>query len=359
MERSIGRANDCSIVILDPQNRVSRKHAVLKSQGSDSYIKDVGSANGTYVNGEKIPTGQYVKLSAFDKVTLSSDYIFEFNLYSKISRGDETMVLGPSNNDQTVIFDKDRITLSDKDKTVMFDPNKTSIHELSQLDRSPYKIIGRGANNHFVVKNSNVSREHCKMRLLTPILLEIEDLGSSNGTFADGVKLVPGKPHKFSSSVKITLSNQYVLNLKEVFSEIQIIEKQVKKTAPHSPSHGTNIRPITDEERSDFLELEGVWNEYNERNLKLNQNLGNNIGMGASAVGMALSFVVPGAAVVSQGIGLLARYLSQKKSNELRSDLSYENMFLETYCCPRCQESFQKKPWITIRDCFKCKLSFK
>lgn len=362
MEKSIGRANECGIVILDPQNRVSRKHAVLKNEGSATYIKDEGSLNGTYVNGVKIPTGKYVQLKSSDKVTLSKDYVFDFNLYRTTFKNDETLVLSPTQNERTAVFERDRITVTDGDKTVMFDPNKSAIDDLSQLDNSPYKVIGRDAKNDFVVKETNVSRVHCRMRLLTPIIVELEDLGSSNGTFADGLKLQPGKKYKYSSSVSITLSNQYELNLKDVFPEINIIQKQGHRSSSSvAPASGSKKGPITEEEKAAYLELEEVWNEYNERNTQ-NSDLIGNISMGASAVGMAaMAFTpVPGLGMlVMQGIGLLGRYISQKKSNEIRSDLTYENMFLETYCCPRCKESFQKKPWVTIRDCNKCKLSFK
>lgn len=370
MERTIGRSEDCSIVILDPQNRVSRNHAVLKSHGAETYIRDEGSSNGTYVNGRKIPSRQYVKLNHSDKVTLARDYVFEFSKYAIQKRDDETMVLGQSHEDRTVIFDKDRITITENDKTIMFDPNKTAIGDLAKLDQAPYKIIGRGVNNHFVVKNANVSREHCKIRMLTPLIIEIEDLGSANGTYADGVKLKSNKKYRFSSSVDISLSNLYNLNLKEIFTEIQVLEKRANGAHNASNQAKQTKGPITEEEKAAYLELEGLWNEYNQRNIQNSKEVGN-IQMGASLAGIAGmgvanaamaagSVAIPGAGmIVSAGIGLIGKYLSQKKSNEIRSDLTYENMFLESYCCPRCKESFQKKPWVTIRDCNKCKLSFK
>jgi ribosomal protein L37AE/L43A len=55
----------------------------------------------------------------------------------------------------------------------------------------------------------------------------------------------------------------------------------------------------------------------------------------------------------------LGRYLGAQKSKEIKTDLNYENMFLVTYACPRCSESFQKRPWVTIRDCNKCKIKFR
>ena len=48
----IGRALECDISILEPG--LSRKHAELELSGDDLYLRDLGSVNGTYVNGEKI-----------------------------------------------------------------------------------------------------------------------------------------------------------------------------------------------------------------------------------------------------------------------------------------------------------------
>jgi hypothetical protein len=49
---TIGREAGNSIVIEDPQ--VSRRHASLMRQGDTYFIEDMGSTNGTYVNGRRI-----------------------------------------------------------------------------------------------------------------------------------------------------------------------------------------------------------------------------------------------------------------------------------------------------------------
>ena len=49
---NIGRASDNQIVLQVPS--VSRHHAWIKSEGEDFLVFDVGSANGTFVNGEQV-----------------------------------------------------------------------------------------------------------------------------------------------------------------------------------------------------------------------------------------------------------------------------------------------------------------
>lgn len=47
----IGRGKDCDLAVDQPA--VSRQHAVLRRDGSDLWIEDLGSSNGTFVNGSR------------------------------------------------------------------------------------------------------------------------------------------------------------------------------------------------------------------------------------------------------------------------------------------------------------------
>jgi pSer/pThr/pTyr-binding forkhead associated (FHA) protein len=49
---NIGRARDNQIILEDPT--ISRHHAWIKSEGERFLVFDVGSANGTYVNDERV-----------------------------------------------------------------------------------------------------------------------------------------------------------------------------------------------------------------------------------------------------------------------------------------------------------------
>jgi hypothetical protein len=48
----IGRANECDVLLADPS--VSRAHAIVETTGLEPTVRDLGSTNGTYVNGERI-----------------------------------------------------------------------------------------------------------------------------------------------------------------------------------------------------------------------------------------------------------------------------------------------------------------
>jgi eukaryotic-like serine/threonine-protein kinase len=55
----------------DPAARVSRRHAKIIMQASQFYIEDLGSANGTFINGSlKLPSGKLHKLDNGDELKL-------------------------------------------------------------------------------------------------------------------------------------------------------------------------------------------------------------------------------------------------------------------------------------------------
>jgi pSer/pThr/pTyr-binding forkhead associated (FHA) protein len=55
----------------DPAARVSRRHAKIIARGSEFFIEDLGSANGTFINGQKkLPQGQLHALMPGDELKL-------------------------------------------------------------------------------------------------------------------------------------------------------------------------------------------------------------------------------------------------------------------------------------------------
>jgi ABC-type multidrug transport system ATPase subunit/pSer/pThr/pTyr-binding forkhead associated (FHA) protein len=65
-QKTIGRTPDNDIQIPNPQ--VSSRHAVLHSTGGQLFLEDRGSANGTYVRGQRIPPGNRVPVQNGEKV---------------------------------------------------------------------------------------------------------------------------------------------------------------------------------------------------------------------------------------------------------------------------------------------------
>jgi pSer/pThr/pTyr-binding forkhead associated (FHA) protein len=52
-EVTVGRGGGCALVLTD-DTYVSQLHARLFQQNGEGYVEDLGSTNGTYVNGKQI-----------------------------------------------------------------------------------------------------------------------------------------------------------------------------------------------------------------------------------------------------------------------------------------------------------------
>ncbi|MAS94130.1 MAG: hypothetical protein CMO55_13115 [Verrucomicrobiales bacterium] len=55
----IGRSSECQIVVADP--RVSRRHAMIRIQDGGHYLFDLGSFNGSYLNGSRVTAARQLR----------------------------------------------------------------------------------------------------------------------------------------------------------------------------------------------------------------------------------------------------------------------------------------------------------
>lgn len=95
-ENVLGRLPECDIQI--DSNMVSRKHAKVFAKGSDFLIEDLGSGNGTFVNGQKVESAQVLKTN--DRIKLGPVlFRYEGDVKSVPAGGEDDSSLG------TVSFD--------------------------------------------------------------------------------------------------------------------------------------------------------------------------------------------------------------------------------------------------------------
>src|SRR5277367_6567957 len=66
----VGRSSDLDMVLVE--DMVSRKHARIAMQGEQIWIEDLGSTNGTFVNGEKI---KRARLKEGDRVLIGTSIL--------------------------------------------------------------------------------------------------------------------------------------------------------------------------------------------------------------------------------------------------------------------------------------------
>src|ERR1700760_2389511 len=68
---NVGSAPDCDIVVNQPV--VSGHHCCLSRQGDEYILEDLGSTNGTFVNGYRLEPRSKVYVSSTDRITLGRD----------------------------------------------------------------------------------------------------------------------------------------------------------------------------------------------------------------------------------------------------------------------------------------------
>ncbi len=62
----IGRGEDCDLCLHDPE--ISRHHSLVRFRGNETALSDLGSSNGTFVNGHRLLS--QMKLATGDEIVL-------------------------------------------------------------------------------------------------------------------------------------------------------------------------------------------------------------------------------------------------------------------------------------------------
>lgn len=254
----IGRAPTNDLVLKDPS--ISREHAIIFFENSQAYIEDCNSANGTYVNNQRV---KKAKITKYDTVRLGNylldvNYIFknlpEVNQYDSVSEKNfdvpqKTIKIGRANDNDIIINDpyisahhaeieirngnmyicdlnslngtyvnrkkiqKEKITLSDE---IHLGSYKLSLERFSRFfdskrvkDSSPYTFklkegvnrIGRAPDNDIIINHPMISAHHAKV-IKSGDTFYIEDLNSTNGVYVNGKRV---EKARFTGADKVTL----------------------------------------------------------------------------------------------------------------------------------------------------------
>jgi pSer/pThr/pTyr-binding forkhead associated (FHA) protein len=173
-ELTIGRDADRQLIL--PSASVSRRHARLVVDSSGVKIIDEGSANGVVVNGVRInaPTpvgpGARIEISEF-RIQVESP------LPALTSSPQSATIppVDPGSAPQSL-----RLVAEGG-------PYDGRVFEIAMGETS----VGRATDNALVLDDPSLSRKHARI-LRSEESVEVEDLGSSNGTFVNGRKVGRG-----------------------------------------------------------------------------------------------------------------------------------------------------------------------
>ena len=188
----IGRGDDCDFQL--EHREVSRHHARLERMGAQWMVTDLGSSNGTLLNGQSIAARTPVQFSAGQIITIGG-----FVLELVLDGGAATYVAGgmPEGNSPFQL-------------RYRYGNGEWQTHLLRTGDM----ILGRGAENDLVLNDDEASRQHACISIVGNEL-GLTDLGSTNGTQVGGVTLTPQRKYPIQVGQFITIG-QNTLYLEQV-----------------------------------------------------------------------------------------------------------------------------------------------
>ncbi len=167
----IGRAGDITI----EDGRVSRRHAQVSSEEGVVLVEDLGSTNGTKLNGEPIAQGEMRPLSAGDKISLGG-YELTFSL--------------PGESQKTAMPVSGRTAAISAPPSVDDAPAWLEVGELKFALKKGTNSFGRKPENAIAIPDPYVSGKHGVIEIDDDGIY-LTDIGSTNGTMLNDAKLSP------------------------------------------------------------------------------------------------------------------------------------------------------------------------
>ena len=169
-EIRVGRGSKNDLIIHD--NEVSRNHARFIRTTSGYEIHDLGSSNGTYVNGQHIASSSWL-LRSQCIIELGDSITLEYRM------GD------PAEDPDVAERELARRPIAVNERSYLVVSIEGQPEPAVYPLRGMSITVGRSTSNDIVIVEPELSREHFRMTLM-PQGYFVEDMGSTNGTFING-----------------------------------------------------------------------------------------------------------------------------------------------------------------------------
>jgi pSer/pThr/pTyr-binding forkhead associated (FHA) protein len=178
---SLGRATTNDITLDDV--RVSRSHARLDFAAGEVTLVDLGSANGTRVNGIR---KERATLVPGDTIGLGGQQL-KYSVGGHSEDVGSTVIDTQLQLDQIIDTEVLPVVLNDTSNPslVVFTGDHTWSIDLADLDQA---TIGRDENCAVFIDANKISRQHAEVQHRGEAFL-LKDLGSTNGTWVNGQQI--------------------------------------------------------------------------------------------------------------------------------------------------------------------------
>ncbi|MDP8229055.1 MAG: FHA domain-containing protein, partial [Candidatus Electryoneaceae bacterium] len=190
---TVGRSGS-DIIISNP--KVSRRHASIHRAGDVIIVEDLGSTNGTFINGRKIPVHTPTGLELGKTIAFGSESMFY-------------IVDGGASGYPNVTED--------------FPLPMTLVPESSDFPKITLQEGQRITVGRRLINNAKISRQHAILWMdrvreyptgglaSDRVCVMVEDLGSTNGTYVHGHKLDPKSPMELKEGERLVFGSEEVV----------------------------------------------------------------------------------------------------------------------------------------------------
>jgi serine/threonine protein kinase len=170
----IGRANDCNIKLPDDKyhETVSRYHCMLEISPPTIRVRDFGSRNGTYVNGNKI--GQRKSGLPVEQAITDTSPEYELNNGDEIKVGQTIFSIDTGSTD--ISADRTIISPQEEKTTHSHFPDTSEVNEQIHVfpelegisDFTAIKELGRGGMGAVFLTRNNQTGEEVALKVMLP-----------------------------------------------------------------------------------------------------------------------------------------------------------------------------------------------
>ncbi len=180
----IGRARSCDICL--PDMAVSTRHLEIKIEGNDYKVVDLGSLNGTYIDGKKL-------VAYRPKILHNEDVIHaaDFKIHFRLGVFPLPMDVGAESTRQARRMVASLLTGSSSRGRlpailVLGGPGKAGRFEIPPAPSR--MMIGRTRDMEIQLEDRDLSRAHAEI-IFEAGVIRVNDLGSRNGIVVDGERV--------------------------------------------------------------------------------------------------------------------------------------------------------------------------
>ena len=197
-EMIIGRQSDCDLQISNA--RISRKHAKLETKADGIWLTDLGSQNGTYVEGQRIKPQQPCKLQPGQSFVIANVTFRVEVAEPKLPHHTEPKVA------EKIFEGPEPLPRAEQPYLAYKLWYRHGAREWRSLPLHRDLVIGRRHDCDVQIPEETVSRQHARLSIKEGTIW-LTDLGSSNGTLLMGERLPAQTPKIIQPGQDFSIGN--------------------------------------------------------------------------------------------------------------------------------------------------------